>query len=83
LTIGVYAKTSLHDIAGAVEVLPDLIAKMKPPAEPLALTGTDPAPINNRFAHYLPTEGDGPGRLESVSDAMADSDDPARILSST
>jgi site-specific recombinase XerD len=38
LTIGVYAKTSLHDIKGAVEALPDLTPRRP---EPLAATGTD------------------------------------------
>jgi hypothetical protein len=30
LTIGVYAKKSLHDLAGAVEALPDLTPKSPP-----------------------------------------------------
>src|SRR5262245_17183884 len=40
LTIGVYAKASLHDIKGAVENLPDLSPR-GPASEPLAMTGTD------------------------------------------
>jgi len=74
LTIGVYAKASLHDIRGAVEKLPDLTPRESAP-EPLALTGTDPVgtPISERFAHYLPTAGDGNRRGESDSDVMTGS----------
>ena len=39
LTIGIYAKASLHDISGAVEALPDLTAKSE--HEVLRATGTD------------------------------------------
>src|SRR5262249_48254080 len=40
LTIGIYAKTSLHDVAGAVESLPDLTAAPSG-KESHAATGTD------------------------------------------
>jgi hypothetical protein len=40
LTIGIYAKTSLHDIKGAVENLPDLTPQA-PRRESVAATGTD------------------------------------------
>jgi integrase len=40
LTIGIYAKASLHDINGAVEGLPDLTAPATEP-ETLRMTGTD------------------------------------------
>jgi hypothetical protein len=40
LTIGIYAKASLHDISGAVESLPDLSAPEREP-EALRMTGTD------------------------------------------
>jgi Phage integrase family len=40
LTIGIYAKASLHDINGAVEGLPDLNAP-RPEPEALRKTGTD------------------------------------------
>ncbi len=40
LTIGIYAKASLHDINGAVEGLPDLTTRKTPP-EALRMTGTD------------------------------------------
>ncbi len=71
LTIGVYAKTSLHDLTGAVEALPDLT-----PSEParerefMQATGTDGQHIRERFADYLPNEGDGNGRDHSDIDGM-------------
>jgi integrase len=40
LTIGIYAKASLHDISGAVQSLPDLTARAPEP-EALRMTGTD------------------------------------------
>ena len=40
LTIGIYAKASLHDIKGAVEALPDLTGD-RPRPEALAATGTE------------------------------------------
>jgi integrase len=40
LTIGIYAKASLHDIKGAVEALPDLTTD-RPAPEALAATGTE------------------------------------------
>ncbi len=60
LTIGLYAKVSLHDIKGAVENLPDLTPRESSP-EPLAMTGTDPVatPISERLSHYFPTGEDG------------------------
>jgi integrase len=42
LTIGIYAKASLHDINGAVGALPDLTTPKVAP-EALRMTGTDPA----------------------------------------
>ncbi len=49
-----------------------------PPREPhdtapMAATGTDGQPIENGFAHYLPTGGDGTGRNPSDSDGITDS----------
>ena len=63
LTIGIYAKASLHDINGAVESLPDLTPRdSTPETEKLAATGTDGQPISKAlcppFAHRR-------GRLES------------------
>jgi hypothetical protein len=40
LTIGIYAKSSLHDISGAVEALPDLTTA-EPSTEVMRATGTD------------------------------------------
>jgi integrase len=40
LTIGVYAKTSLHDVKGAVEALPDPV-RPDPGVESLRMTGTE------------------------------------------
>ncbi|MFI5454196.1 MAG: tyrosine-type recombinase/integrase [Isosphaerales bacterium] len=45
LTIGIYAKASLHDISGAVEALPDLTPS-EPVREVLAATGTDGGATN-------------------------------------
>lgn len=42
LTIGVFAKASLHDISGAVGSLPDLTAELRDPeSQALAANGTD------------------------------------------
>jgi integrase len=62
LTIGIYAKTSLHDIKGAVENLPDMTPRESAP-EPLAMTGTDPVvtPISEPLSHYFPTGKDSSG----------------------
>jgi site-specific recombinase XerC len=58
LTIGLYAKASLHDIAGAVESLPDLTA-LPPKSETIAATGTDgrSAPSATCSATQLPDGG--------------------------
>src|SRR5207237_688142 len=66
LTIGVYAKASVHDIRGAVDALPDPAAG-RPAPEAVAATGTDGRRISKRFAHHLPTEGDGSGRILAVA----------------
>jgi integrase len=81
LTFGVYAKAALHDIRGAVENLPDLTPATPTPAEPLAMTGTDPAvtPISKGFGHHLAPGGDVPGHHESLRDVMTPSDAPACI----
>ena len=75
LTIGLYAKVSLHDIKGAVENLPDLTPSESSP-EPLAMTGTDPVPtpISERLSHYFPTGEDGTIRNRSDAGVMMDSD---------
>jgi hypothetical protein len=85
LTIGVYARASLHDIKGAVENLPDLTPAAPTPAEPLARTGTDAVvtPISKDFGHHLATAGDASGRILSVPDVMVHSDDPTCINEKT
>ncbi len=51
LTIGIYAKASLHDISGAVEALPDLTSKPSAPeSEVLSATGTDTHITTQRYA---------------------------------
>ena len=65
LTIGVYAKESVHDIRGAVEVLPDPGA-VRPAPKAEAATGTAGRRIKDRLAPPLPHEGDGSGRNPSV-----------------
>ena len=79
LTIGFYAKASLHDIREAVENLPDLTPATPTPADSLAMTGTDlvVTPIEERLAHYLPPGGDVSGRDESLPGVMTRSDVPA------
>ncbi len=74
LTIGIYAKASLHDVSGAVEALPDLGGEPEPKPEKLAATGTDVQPISKVFAHYLPTAGDVSSRDVSGSDVTTGSD---------
>jgi integrase len=74
LTIGLYAKVSLHDIKGAVENLPDMSPRESSP-EPLAMTGTDPVvtPIRERLSHYFPTGEDGTIQNRSDAGGMMDS----------
>jgi hypothetical protein len=72
LTIGVYAKASLHDIAGAVEGLPDPDAP-SPAAERARATGTG-GRIGKHLAHPLPIAGDGDGRDLSESAVMQSPD---------
>jgi hypothetical protein len=74
LTIGIYAKTALHEIAGAVEDLPDLTPREKSAAEPLTLTGTDGPSITSHLAHHLPTGEDGPVRTDAAQCVMIGSD---------
>ena len=62
LTIGIYAKASLHDINGAVEGLPDLTTPRLEP-EALRMTGTDAtAPGSATVSATIP--------LEVVSDEL-------------
>ena len=68
LTIGVYAKASLHDVAGAVAALPDLTGRPERD-EPLAATGTDPGRSLTAPGQRAP---DGISRGLSVPDGMHD-----------
>ncbi|MGA8350584.1 MAG: hypothetical protein WB773_22525 [Isosphaeraceae bacterium] len=58
LTIGIYAKASLHDIAGAVESLPDL-TPTQPHCEALSATGTVGGPLATATQSATPTIVDG------------------------
>ncbi len=58
LTIGIYAKASLHDIAGAVESLPDL-TPTQPHCEALSATGTAGRPLATSTQYAAPTIVDG------------------------
>jgi integrase len=66
LTIGIYAKASLHDINGAVESLPDLDTEGSSP-EAMRATGTD-GRISDGFAVFLPCARADSGGSASVSD---------------
>jgi hypothetical protein len=71
LTIGVYAKASIHDLTGAVEGLPDL-TNPAPESEPLRATETDSV---KSHCHKVAAQGqraeDGMGRQESPLGGMA------------
>src|SRR5271157_329113 len=58
LTIGIYAKASLHDIAEAVESLPDL-TPTQPHREALSATGTEGGPLPTATQSATPTIVDG------------------------
>lgn len=66
LTIGVYAKASLHDLAGAVSALPDLTTP--PASEAARATGTDgrPAPTATQSATTVPGDEPQTLRMQSV-----------------
>ena len=66
LTIGLYAKASLHDIQGALEALPGQNVSIAT-TEFLSATGTESQPINKRLSLSLPYGGVGMGR--NVSEA--------------
>jgi hypothetical protein len=76
LTIGIYAKASLHDIKGAVEGLPDLDTRSTPKPETMAATGTDGKRISKGFALHLPYSGDGKEREHSDSCVITQADKP-------
>ena len=58
LTIGIYAKASLHDIAGVVESLPDL-TPTQPHCEALSATETEGGPLATATQSATPTIVDG------------------------
>ena len=66
LTIGIYAKASLHDVDGAVAALPDPSAAA-PGREARAATGTEPGPILTAPGQRAPG---GLVRLLTVADGM-------------
>jgi hypothetical protein len=73
LTIGVYAKASLHDISDAVESLPDLSPPdTRPEAATLAATGTDGRIRTQQRVAHGKRAGDGTGR--DVADAGGNGD---------
>src|SRR5262249_38266777 len=66
MPIGVYAKASVQDLAGAVESLPDL-TPARPTPEAIAATGTDPpTPTRQILAAHGQRAGDGTGRNLAV-----------------
>ena len=72
LTIGIYAKASVHDLTGAVESLPDLTPPGRP-SEALAATGTEPNPAATRYATPAVVDGTQPEEIETVEfDAHSD-----------
>ena len=72
LTLARYARADVHDILGAVESLPEPTPRgPTQEAAKLARTGTDGQQISKRFAHYLPTAGDGTGRTLAEPDGLA------------
>ena len=79
LTIGIYAKASVHDIRGAVDALPDLTPG-RPAPEAKAATGTDGRRINRRLAPLLPHSGDGTGRNLSVVGGSEHPNEPSHAL---
>ncbi len=82
LTIGIYAKASVHDLAGAVESLPDVTGdRPRPEALALASTGTDgrisnplslPQPYGTRGRGHF-TADDGGTEIPGLSIGSAES----------
>ncbi len=65
---GRYTRPRTVDLEQAARSIPS-IRPESPERDSARATGTDGQPISERFAHYLPTEGDGSSRPES--DAVA------------
>jgi integrase len=62
LTLDKYTHVQLHDVAGAVDQLPPLPGGAGRPPETAPARDTEAnGPISERFAHHLPTGGDGIG----------------------
>ncbi len=80
LTIGIYAKASLHDIKGAVASLPDPSWGNSRPGA-MAATGTNGA-ISKAPSLSLPYGGDGTGRNPSVTGGNDDLNIGERALNS-
>ena len=80
LTIGIYAKASLHDISGAVDALPDLNPDRSKP-EAIASTGTEGVTrdCHNRVA-LGQRAGDGTVRELSVAGGDEHPNAPSRSL---
>jgi len=72
-TLARYARSSIKDVVGAVENLPDL-GKSRPASEPMEASGTDGSRALNtaNLAHYLPTGGDGPSRALTATGGIPD-----------
>ena len=66
LTIGVYAKASLHDISVSVDALPNLSRSSSSQTVAGSATGTDGRHIKKLRAQHLPTGGDFLGRLLAI-----------------
>ena len=74
LTIGVYAKTSLHDLADTEKIRDLTLWEHAREWAPMLATGTDGQHIRERFAKYLPNGDDGNGQDNSDTDGMTGSD---------
>ena len=81
LTIGLYAKASLHDIKGAVENLPELAPpESGPDAVMLAATGTHGNQSSKKLAHHMPTAGTDSSRGLMDSDGIVDAIIPMTMV---
>ena len=82
LTIGVYARASLHMITGAVETLPDLTTVPRTESAVLASTGKDPAVRSRINEPELAAQGqraaDGSGQNLSAAVANEGLNTPPR-----
>ncbi len=72
---GRYTRPRMHDLAGATAAMPTL-RPVSPGAEPMAATGTEGRPIGEHLAHYLPTGGDGRGRIVADAGGITPTENP-------